>query len=198
MNRKNVFAALHALQCDLQSMPKNRKADRYKYTDLDTIWDGLRPLLRKHSVAIWQGVEDVQGRVAVRTIVAHTESGEELETITVAPSETGKASRLNPMQELGVEITYLRRYSLCAAIGITSDEDNDGSWISDAAQELEAAKHAAVAKDIAEQCAGYLGKEQFTELRQTLEMRYGKPLPQYISKPLTEAYNEFTKGAKNA
>lgn len=65
-------------------------------------------------------VSDETGRVGVATLLMH-ESGEWIEY----PPVMQKPAKPDP-QQLGSTITYLKRYTLSAVFGITSDKDDDG------------------------------------------------------------------------
>lgn len=65
-------------------------------------------------------VTDDTGMVGVATLLMH-ESGEWIEY----PPVMIRPSKADP-QQLGSAITYLKRYTLSAVFGITSDKDDDG------------------------------------------------------------------------
>lgn len=65
-------------------------------------------------------VTDDAGMVGVATLLMH-ESGEWIEY----PPVMIRPSKADP-QQLGSAITYLKRYTLSAVFGITSDKDDDG------------------------------------------------------------------------
>ena len=75
---------------------------------------------------------DETDRVGVSTTLLH-ESGEYIESdyvyckIVIPTNRDGKPI-LTEGQATGVCITYLRRYSLNAALGINGDKDTDGSY----------------------------------------------------------------------
>ena len=109
-----------------------------KYATLeDTLADYVRPVLSKYGIAVFQSLNtNDKGQVGVQTTLVH-ESGEYLESDyiycdVVIPTSKAGNKILTEGQATGVCITYLRRYSLNAAVGITGDADTDGSY-----QELE-------------------------------------------------------------
>ena len=63
-----------------------------------------------------------ENQAGVQTIYMHT-SGEWITSLVKVPIADLKGQ--NAYQSLGSAITYLRRYSLSAFVGIASDEDND-------------------------------------------------------------------------
>ncbi|MBQ6127123.1 ERF family protein [Candidatus Saccharibacteria bacterium] len=135
---KNIAKALAEAQAEIQNPVKtavNKGVQgNPKYATLeDTLADYVRPVLTKHGIAIFQSLStNDRGQVGVQTTLVH-ESGEWLESdyifcsVVIPLSNAGKQI-LTEGQATGVCITYLRRYSLNAAVGITGDADTDGSY----------------------------------------------------------------------
>lgn len=97
-----------------------------KYADLGSIIDTSKPVLGKHGLAVTQLTFNDGDRVGVETVLTHA-SGEWLSTQFSLPlaDEKGKSNA----QVAGSIITYLRRYSLAAILGMYSDEDTDGNEV---------------------------------------------------------------------
>lgn len=89
------------------------------YADLASAWDACREALSRNELAIVQFPEADGKKVSLRTMLLHS-SGEYLEGTISA------TARADGPQEIGSVITYLRRYSLMAAVGI-APEDDDGN-----------------------------------------------------------------------
>lgn len=93
----------------------------YNYADLPTILELVQPILAKHNLAVAQGaVTDEAGRVGVTTRIIH--SGGHIETFGPLFLDGG-----DDPKAAGSAVTYARRYSLCAALGIAADEDDDAT-----------------------------------------------------------------------
>jgi len=92
----------------------------YTYAQLPEILNAARDTFAKHNLAIMQDVESDNGNVRVRTIFCHT-SGEIVPFSWLALPSGGTP------QTAGSAITYARRYSLCAALGVAGEEDDDGN-----------------------------------------------------------------------
>lgn len=90
----------------------------YKYADLADVWDAIRTPLANNGLSVIQSPEMFEGGLGIVTTIAH-ESGEWLTGIIIMP-----VADRTP-QALGTAITYLRRYGLCAMLGIVSDEYGD-------------------------------------------------------------------------
>ncbi len=111
-------------QAEFPTIPKTKIADMgtysYKYADLGLIIDAVRPILFKHGLAFAQSAVTLDGKVGIETRIYHTEGHVEVFGPLYLPAGTDARSA-------GSAVTYARRYSLTAALGITSDEDADGA-----------------------------------------------------------------------
>lgn len=133
----NIAAALSKVQAEIKNPIKNQinkgVQGAPKYANLeDTLQEYVRPVLTKYGMSAYQSIKtDDNGRVGVCTVLFH-ESGEFIEGDYVycdvkIPTNSGGKEILTQGQATGVNITYLRRYSLNAALGINGDKDTDGS-----------------------------------------------------------------------
>lgn len=96
---------------------------KYKYATLGAVVSISKPILAKYGLAITQFPISQEGRIGVTSILVH-ESGEYIEnTVSLVP-ENSKGTTL--AQQAGIVITYLRRYSWAAILGMYADEDGDG------------------------------------------------------------------------
>lgn len=115
--------ALTKFQADI-SNPKNTAINPHfksKYAPLQDILALVRPVLSKYGLAIVQYPSGDGQSIIISTILMH-ESGEWLE----ADPLTLKADKPTA-QGAGSAITYGRRYTLSAMLGISSEDDNDGN-----------------------------------------------------------------------
>lgn len=108
---------------------KTRSGSSYdfSYTDLEGIFDALKEVYLEHKIAVLQTPNTflLEGTlmVSVETMLLH-ESGEwvKSEPLSVAAS--------NEIQGLGGQITYMKRYSLSAISGISTEKDDDANGAS--------------------------------------------------------------------
>ena len=119
---KNLAAAQVKIQQEIADMPKDSKGYGYNYTSYDALVKYLRPLLTKHGVSFVQMPVGSDSEIGVETLYMHT-SGEWIRSTVCSPIIESK--QMNIYQSVGAAITYYRRYSLSAFVGIASDEDND-------------------------------------------------------------------------
>ena len=93
-----------------------------KYAELSAYVEMIRPILKDHGFAVSQSTKTDEGGISVKTVLFH-ESGESIESewLTLHPDK-------NTPQGAGSAITYARRYSLTAFLGLVSEgEDDDGA-----------------------------------------------------------------------
>src|SRR5699024_1598165 len=93
-----------------------------KYVPLESVVEAINTIAPKHGLSFTQwALNNENGTLGVATLLMH-ESGEWIEFDPVfIPAE-----KQTP-QGYGALITYLKRYTLSAIFGITSDEDDDGN-----------------------------------------------------------------------
>ena len=89
-----------------------------KYADLTSVWDSCRKELSENNLVVIQTMKNNDGLVTVLTTLAHG-SGQWIRgEISLKPVKTDP-------QGYGSALTYARRYSLAAIIGIATGEDDD-------------------------------------------------------------------------
>ena len=117
-----------------------------KYASLGAIIATAKPVLAKYGLSVIQPASSiwVDGTliVSVQTVLMHS-SGERISEAISMPINSAEK---NLTQELGKVITYARRYSLAAMLGMYSDEDTDGSQ---SERPAEVAKPKAAVKQLA-------------------------------------------------
>lgn len=111
---------------ELSDVTKNKKADtgkfEYGYADLASTVAMVRPILAKHGLAVTQTAGSEGDDVLIWTTVLH-QSGEFL------TSQPLRFSGGSTAQQTGSAVSYLRRYSLMAFLGLAT-EDDDGAGAS--------------------------------------------------------------------
>jgi hypothetical protein len=122
-NINELAAALAKAQGEMQAAIKDSVNPFFKskYADLGSVWDAARPVLSKNGLCIMQTTEvcSERNQVVMVTTLAHI-SGQWMKSyLPLNPSK-------NDSQGMGAAITYLRRYSLSALVGVVCDDDDDG------------------------------------------------------------------------
>jgi hypothetical protein len=100
------------------SSERTGKSYKFKYAPLDSILNAVRAPLSSNGLALVQLLDDGD----LVTMLMH-ESGARLAGRVTLPTVEG-------VQALGSAITYLRRYSIQAILGIAAEEDDDGNHAS--------------------------------------------------------------------
>ena len=122
----NLATALSKAQGEMPAVKFDSKNPFLKnnYASLGAIIATSKAVLARHGLAVTQLVYNEGDQVGVETILMHS-SGEHISTrISMATeAEKGKSAA----QVAGSIITYLRRYSLAAILGMYADEDGDGN-----------------------------------------------------------------------
>ncbi len=119
---KNLFKALASFQQEVPVIHKGTKGFGYSYADLPAIFEVINPLMKKHKL----GFTQLLGDGNIKTIIFHIESGETLESEVTIPNNV-VLKGMNEFQVTGSAITYYRRYSLSAILGLVTDKDTDGA-----------------------------------------------------------------------
>jgi hypothetical protein len=120
---KNLFKALSQFQEEVPTIKKESSNPFFKskYAGLDTIIPVINPLLKKNGLVVTQYPMSIEGKTYLHTVLAHIESGEQIESkmelLLVKQDPQGQGSA----------ITYARRYSIVAILGLNTEEDDDGN-----------------------------------------------------------------------
>lgn len=123
----DVFGALLKFQKDVPQIKKDSQAGDgrfgYKYGSLPSILETINPHMHKHGLVITQTVAFLEGSQVLTTVLRHVDSGTQIESQMRFADVKFKG--MNEVQSMGSEMSYLRRYSLTAILGIVADDDND-------------------------------------------------------------------------
>jgi len=120
-----LAGALAKAQSEIEDAVKDAKNPHLKnrYASLTSVLASVRPALSRHGLAVTQWPSHDGEEVEVVTVLVHA-SGEWMRGRCSAPYQAGRGQ--SSVQAVGSAITYLRRYSLMALVGI-APEDDDGN-----------------------------------------------------------------------
>jgi len=113
-----LFEALAKFQGECPVVAKTKKGAWGFYADLAGIWQVIRAPLSLNGLSVVQFLNQKEDGTHLITQLNH-KSGETIVS-SVKMEYAGKT-----IQQMGAVITYYRRYSLCAMLGISTDEDVD-------------------------------------------------------------------------
>jgi len=118
-----LAAALSAFQSEVKDPARDGENPHFrsKYVQIDGLLAAVRPILAKHGLSVIQSTGGNGQDISVTTEIMHT-SGEWIRTDALIL----KAVKADP-QGAGSAVTYGRRYSLSAALGVAWDDDDDGN-----------------------------------------------------------------------
>lgn len=121
-SQSNILKSLLAARADFGPIVKDKVNPHYKsrYADLETVLDAVSESLAKHGLLLVQRTEvGESGHVLLTELVEVASSDKIVSTYPLVPS------RPNDPQALGSALTYARRYSILALLGVAA-EDDDG------------------------------------------------------------------------
>ena len=123
---KEITAALCKFIQQVGTIEEKDTAQYGKFADLSTVLSTVNPALAANGLAVVHTTKVLEGKNILITNLLHT-SGESITSEMLLPNNTGGGG--NPMHKEGGAITYCRRYSLLAILGLNAGiPDNDGDF----------------------------------------------------------------------
>ena len=173
---KNLFKALADFQQEVPIIIKNSQGYGYQFADLPDTIEIINPYLAKNKLGFTQLVGDG----AIKTIVFHVESGEQIETTTTIPQGVSLKG-MNDFQVLGSAITYIRRYALSSALGLVTDSDPDANGVKEKPTQQSQPKQETKSepKEDKPKVDKWMTEKQFEELKQKTKAEIKKYLGIY-------------------
>jgi hypothetical protein len=118
-----IAAALAKAQATIKDAAKSIQAYNYKYADLASVLQIVRPALSSNGIAVLQDTETLpNASISVTTRLLHV-SGQWVESSPLALVIEAKKG-LSAAQNAGSVVTYARRYSLAALVGLAQEDDD--------------------------------------------------------------------------
>jgi hypothetical protein len=133
--RKAFDAAMADAKAEIPPITKNRRvgfdskkagASRtdYKHEDMAEIARTVDPILSKHGLSYrFRTTSNPNEPIHVTCIVSHRLGYSDENSLTAGRDDSGNK---NSIQAIGSTITYLQRYTLKAALGLSASNDDDG------------------------------------------------------------------------
>jgi len=120
-NINELAIALAKAQSKFKSAEEDKINPHFKskYSSLNALWTACREGLTENGLSVIQ-IMDGEENLKLITILAHS-SGQWIQSVLPIASQ-----RITP-QALGSAITYMKRYSLSAIVGISSGDEDDGN-----------------------------------------------------------------------
>lgn len=115
-----IFQKLLLFQSEVRVVQKDKTGYGYKYASLDNIISTIAEPLKNSGLAYYHNIENDN----MVCYLIDTDSGESI--TSQAPMQIINFKGMNEVQALGAVMTYLRRYTLTAILGLVTDDDTDG------------------------------------------------------------------------
>lgn len=103
---------------------KDGDTTSYKHAELSDVTAAVVPAMARHGLSHRWNIEQTGTLVTVDCVITHAQGHSEKVTLFAGPDASGKK---NAIQQIASTVTYLQRYTLLAACGLsTKGEDDDG------------------------------------------------------------------------
>ena len=138
--RKAFVTAKAAFKAEAPRIDKNKqvgftsqrtKTDTsYRHATLDHVEELVSPVLSKHGLTYsWETEQIDGGQIRVTCVLTHVMGHSERVTLQAGPDQSGNK---NNIQAVGSTVSFLSRYTLLTALGLTTgDMDDDGKKAGD-------------------------------------------------------------------
>lgn len=189
---KDLVTALSKAQGQMKPAVFNRTNPHFKnkYADFTSCMDACRIPLSENGLSVMQYFETIQEKSVLVTMLAHN-SGQWIK------SEFNLNPKSIDSQAMGSCIAYAKRYSLCALLGIVSDEDDDAE-AAVIAEKSKTTPQATVMKknNPTEETEHPL----FKEFIENLDIKEGTPIYRYVKEIMnsTNSPRSFTSVINSA
>ncbi len=125
---KAYLEAMTAFQSECPPIPKTKKVAykevKYRFAPLDVIATTIQPALKNNGLSYRWEYQDENDKIVCYCIVSHVQGHSERSRMQTEKDMSGSK---NDIQAIGSARTYLQRYTLISALGLTTtDEDVDG------------------------------------------------------------------------
>ena len=122
MEKKSLYQKLLNAQKKIGSIKKDKKNPFFKsnYADINNYIEEAKPILNEEGLIILQPLTIREGKMALKTVIIDSESGEEIKSVTILPEGADA-------QKQGAIITYFRRYAIQSLLFLQAEDDDANS-----------------------------------------------------------------------
>jgi len=118
-----IYDKIAAIQDEVQNITKDAKNPHFgnSYATYEKVMEVLHPILRKHNLMVFHSFEvpTFENQIAIKTTIQGIgESKDNISTVLYTPMV-----KIDP-QAAGSAITYAKRYSLLAMLGLGTEDDD--------------------------------------------------------------------------
>lgn len=121
-----MYEKVLAIQKEIGAISKDSTNPFYqsKYFDINSLLEQVKPVLNKHGVILIQGLDQINGKLALTTKLVSSEVNKDGKEHMI--SFTCPLPECADAQKSGSAITYFRRYALQSLLALQA-EDDDGN-----------------------------------------------------------------------
>lgn len=160
--RKAFDEAVAAAKAEIKPIVRNATGhNSKKYADFAAVATAIDPILSKNGLSYRFRAAQAD-KITVTCILSHKSGHSEETPLSAGADKTGNK---NDIQAIGSALTYLQRYSLMLALGLSAANDDDGK---SAGRQAEAEAHVPP--------AGSITQDQADQIRELLESRNASPV----------------------
>lgn len=131
--RKAYVSAMSSFKSAPPTITKNKQVSyeskgagsktAYKHATLDHVCDAIGTAMARHGLSFrWETMQADGGLIKVTCIITHNLGHSERTFLQATPDTSGSK---NHVQAIGSTTTYLQRYTLLAATGLATEEQDD-------------------------------------------------------------------------
>jgi hypothetical protein len=169
---KELCVALVNAQKEMPIAHSNQKGHfKGGFADIIEVFEVSRPILVKNGLAISQQLVPAENGTILQTMLIHT-SGQWIKSqVLLSPLK-------QDMTALGAYITYYRRYSYAAIVGLVAEKDDDGAAITKAEEGYKRIDHtkpeyiSKEEKDYVEKLLGHFPAELINQFKAAMRINY--------------------------
>lgn len=130
-NERAFNAAIALAKGQIGPIFKNKTVDfmsakgrtNYRYEDLSEVARTIDPVLSRNGLSYRYRTTQEGGKLTVSCILTHVDGHSETTTLAAQSDQSGNK---NDIQAIGSSATYLQRYTLKLALGLSASVDDDG------------------------------------------------------------------------
>lgn len=122
-NAKQAYMAAFArMQPEIPTIIRTGKTNNATYAKYEDIVASIQEVLGKHGFGFSHRVNQLDGKIEVVCVLSHNDGHSE-ETQFIAPADTSGSK--NTVQAIGSTVSYGKRYTLSALLGLATKDDNN-------------------------------------------------------------------------
>lgn len=121
--RRAFDEAIAEAKAEIKPIVRTEKGHNGKYADLAAVENAVGPVISRFGLNYRHKAEQGPAGLKITCILSHKQGHREETSITAGPDTSGSK---NSIQAIGSTQTYLMRYTLLMALGLSTTKDDDG------------------------------------------------------------------------